>query len=74
MPLECNRDFSSTDLKKRIREQPPNAIDGEEDLALRVPTLVDAEMKKIGEIAGRNATTGGVRLIGKALASGGRVL
>ena len=41
---------------------------GEEELALRVPALTDAEMRKIGEAAGRNATTGGVRLIDKALA------
>ena len=41
---------------------------GEEELALRVPVLTDAEMEKIGEAAGRNATTGGVPLIAKALA------
>jgi hypothetical protein len=31
----------------------------EEALALRVPNLSDAEMHKIGEVAGRHATTGG---------------
>jgi len=35
---------------------------------LRVPALSDAEMQKIGEAAGRNATTGGLPLIAKALA------
>jgi hypothetical protein len=40
---------------------------GEEALAPRVPSLSDAEMHKIGEAAGRHATTGGVRLIDKAL-------
>ena len=48
---------------------------GEEDLALRVPTLTDAEMKNIGEIAGRNATTGGCTAHRQGVSSsGGRVL
>jgi len=40
---------------------------GEEALALRVPNLSDAEMREIGVVAGRHATTGGVNLIDKAL-------
>lgn len=40
---------------------------GEDALAMRVSSLSDADMHKIGEIAGRYATTGGVALIDKAL-------
>ena len=40
---------------------------GEETLAQRVPILSDDEMREIGEVAGRHATTGGVRLIDKAV-------
>jgi hypothetical protein len=40
---------------------------GEEALTLRVPNLSDAQMQKVGEVAGRYATTGGVHLIDKAL-------
>lgn len=56
--ISVSRELFQTDLRTY----------GEEELALRVPALTDAEMQQIGEAAGRNATTGGVPLIAKALA------